>query len=69
MLQVNSGSIWIGSKVMERIREESHSSQRKNFILKLTLDKVRHLAENGTKCTHEINIDFFLSFHLIFHLD
>lgn len=40
MLQVNSGSIWIGSKVMERIREESQSSQRKNFFVKLTLDKV-----------------------------
>lgn len=41
MLQVNAGSIWIGTKVIERIREESQSSQRQNFIVKLTLDKVR----------------------------
>lgn len=40
MLQVNAGSIWVGSKVRERIREESQSSQRQNFIVKLTLDKV-----------------------------
>lgn len=40
MLQVNAGSIWIGTKVMERIREDSQSNQRKNFIVKLTLDKV-----------------------------
>lgn len=44
MLQVNAGSIWIGTKVMERIREESQSSQRKNFIVKLTLDKVSWLT-------------------------
>lgn len=40
MLQMNTGSIWIGQKVMERIREESQASQRRNFLLKLTLDKV-----------------------------
>lgn len=40
MLQVNAGSMWIGTKVMERIREESQSSQRQSFIVKLTLDKV-----------------------------
>lgn len=40
MLQVNAGSIWIGTKVMERIRDENQSNQRKNFIVKLTLDKV-----------------------------
>lgn len=40
MLQVNAGSLWIGTKVMERIREESQSSQRQNFFVKLTLDKV-----------------------------
>lgn len=40
MLQVNAGSLWIGTKVMERIREECQSSQRQNFLVKLTLDKV-----------------------------
>lgn len=40
MLQINAGSMWIGTKVMERIREESQSSQRQSFIVKLTLDKV-----------------------------
>lgn len=40
MFQVNAGSIWIGQKVMERIREESHINQRRNFLVKLTLDKV-----------------------------
>lgn len=40
MLQVNAGSIWIGTKVMERIREDSQSNQRRNVIVKLTLDKV-----------------------------
>lgn len=40
MLQVNTGSIWIGQKVMERISEENQANQRRNFIVKLTLDKV-----------------------------
>lgn len=40
MLQMNAGSIWVGSKVLERIRDESQTSQRQRFILKLTLDKV-----------------------------
>lgn len=40
MLQVNSGQIWIGQKVMERIKEESHFSQKRNFLVKLTSDKV-----------------------------
>lgn len=41
MLQANTGSIWIGQKVMERIRDESQAIQRRNFLLKLTLDKVK----------------------------
>lgn len=40
MLQINAGSIWIGSKVMERIREDSQTNQRQSFLVKLTLDKV-----------------------------
>lgn len=41
MLQTNTGSIWIGQKVMDRIREEGQVHQRRNFLLRLTLDKVR----------------------------
>lgn len=40
MLQINTGSIWIGQKVMERICEENQANQRRNFLVKLTLDKV-----------------------------
>lgn len=40
MLQINTGSIWIGQKVMERISEENQANQRRNFLVKLTLDKV-----------------------------
>lgn len=40
MLQINAGSMWIGTKVMERIREESQSSKRQNFLVKITQDKV-----------------------------
>lgn len=40
MLQINTGSIWIGQKVMERINEENQANQRRNFLVKLTLDKV-----------------------------
>lgn len=40
MLQANTGSIWIGSKVLERIREENQTSKRRNFLVKLAVDKV-----------------------------
>lgn len=40
MLQTNAGSIWVGQKVMEKIRDESHANQRQSFLVKLTLDKV-----------------------------
>lgn len=40
MLQVNAGSIWVGQKVMEKVREENQSNQRHNFFVKLTMDKV-----------------------------
>lgn len=43
MLQINAGSMWIGTKVMERIREESQSSKRQNFLVKITQDKVSNI--------------------------
>lgn len=41
MIQVNAGSIWVGQKVMEKVREVNQTSQRQSFIVKLTMDKVR----------------------------
>lgn len=43
MLQINAGSIWVGQKVMEKIRDETHANQRQSFLVKLTLDKVRFI--------------------------
>ncbi|XP_053683912.1 palmitoyltransferase Hip14 isoform X2 [Sabethes cyaneus] len=39
MLQPHLGSIWIGSKVSEKVRELTQQSQRRNFIVRFTLDK------------------------------
>ncbi|XP_055629009.1 palmitoyltransferase Hip14 isoform X2 [Toxorhynchites rutilus septentrionalis] len=39
MLQPHLGSIWIGSKVSEKVRELSQQSQRRNMIIRFTLDK------------------------------
>ena len=39
MLQPHLGSIWIGSKVSEKVRELSQQTQRRNFIIRITLDK------------------------------
>ncbi|XP_058459578.1 palmitoyltransferase Hip14 isoform X1 [Malaya genurostris] len=39
MLQPHLGSIWIGSKVSERVRELTQRSQRRNLIIRFTLDK------------------------------
>lgn len=47
MLQVNAGSLWVGQKVMEKVREVSHNSQRQNFLIKITMDKV------SVACTHQ----------------
>lgn len=44
MLQMNTGSIWIGQKVMERINEENQTNQRRNFLVRLTVDKVKPAA-------------------------
>lgn len=49
MLQLNTGSIWIGQKVMDRIREEGQVHQRRNFLLRLTLDKVRLTQHSNSK--------------------
>lgn len=39
MLQPHLGSIWIGSKVSEKVRELTQQSQRRNPIVRFTLDK------------------------------
>lgn len=39
MLQPHLGSIWIGSKVSEKVRDLTQQSQRRNFIVRFTLDK------------------------------
>uniref|UniRef100_A0A336K7Y1 Palmitoyltransferase n=1 Tax=Culicoides sonorensis TaxID=179676 RepID=A0A336K7Y1_CULSO len=39
MLQAHLGSVWIGSKVAERVREKVQMQQKRNFLVRLTLDK------------------------------
>ncbi|KAL9704165.1 hypothetical protein quinque_007683 [Culex quinquefasciatus] len=39
MLQPHLGSIWIGSKVSEKVRELTQQSQRRNIIVRMTHDK------------------------------
>ena len=39
MVQVNSGSMWISQKVMERVREMSQTQQRRNCLVRWTTDK------------------------------
>ncbi|XP_019534413.2 palmitoyltransferase Hip14 isoform X2 [Aedes albopictus] len=39
MLQPHLGSIWIGSKVSEKIRDLTQQSQRRNLLVRFTLDK------------------------------
>ncbi|XP_065079483.1 palmitoyltransferase Hip14 isoform X2 [Ochlerotatus camptorhynchus] len=39
MLQPHLGSIWIGSKVSEKVRDLTQQSQRRNLIVRFTLDK------------------------------
>lgn len=71
MLQVNTGSIWIGQKVMERISEENQANQRRNFLVKLTLDKVSLVpvvwAIIGPKRFHDLKIYFILARSMVQH--
>lgn len=39
LLTAQQGSIWIGSKVAEKVRELTQAQQRKNCIVRMTLDK------------------------------
>lgn len=50
MLQVNAGSIWVGQKVVEKVREMGQYSKRQNFLVKMTMDKV------SIYCRRTINI-------------
>lgn len=70
MLQVNAGSMWIGQKVMEKIREESPTNQRRNFLVKITLDKVSYLSKaNKQKAITQFMIFFvyFIASSLVFN--
>lgn len=40
MLQTHAGSVWIGSKVIEKVREINQSTQRRNLFLRIPMDKV-----------------------------
>lgn len=40
MLQVHAGSIWIGQKIVEKVREHSQTTMRRNLFVRITLDKV-----------------------------
>ncbi|XP_037025556.1 palmitoyltransferase Hip14 isoform X2 [Bradysia coprophila] len=39
MLQVHAGSVWIGQKIVEKIREHSQTTMRRNVFVRMTLDK------------------------------
>lgn len=39
MLQAHLGSVWIGTKVAEKVREKIQMQQKRNFLTKLMLDK------------------------------
>lgn len=41
MLQVHAGSVWIGSKVIEKIRELNQSQQRRHMFVRIPMDKVK----------------------------
>lgn len=49
MLQAHLGSVWIGSKVAEKVKEKIQMQQKRNFVTKLMLDKrFRHWAMIAT---------------------
>lgn len=46
MLQAHLGSIWIGSKVTERVKE-AIGSNRRSILSRLTKDKVDTCSQSG----------------------
>lgn len=40
MLKAHTGSIWIGTKVAEKVKDRDQSLKRKNIFVRLALDKV-----------------------------
>lgn len=40
MLQVHAGSVWIGSKVIEKVRELNQTQQRRHMFVRIPMDKV-----------------------------
>lgn len=43
MLQSQIGSVWVGSKVAEKIREQLNTSRSRTFLFKITKDKVSEI--------------------------
>lgn len=41
MLHAHAGSIWIGQKVVEKVRELNQSTNRRNCLIRISSDKVR----------------------------
>lgn len=41
LLQSHTNSVWIGPKVAEKVKEAIASSKSRNFLTKITRDKVR----------------------------
>lgn len=62
MLQVHSGSIWIGQKVAEKVRESSQQNQKRNFIIRITLDKVIVFLHFFSNLNCVFNYMFIFSF-------
>ena len=42
MLQDNADSLWVGSKVADKIKEHSIAANKRNLFRRLTYDKVRY---------------------------
>lgn len=41
MLQTSADSLWVGSKVSDKIKEHSLAANKRNLFRRLTYDKVR----------------------------
>ncbi len=66
MLQVHAGSIWIGQKIVEKVREHSQTTMRRNIIVRMTLDKVMPLV-GCVVVSYSINVCSNLT--LLIHCD
>lgn len=62
MLQVHAGSIWIGQKIVEKVREHSQTTMRRNLFVRMTLDKVSNRSFSKKKC---VDIPPYLLNHVL----